>query len=140
VGVDAVMAVALENESDVEILNERFRNTHEQFDSTFGGRSLSLIGCQRIKDDEYFEYINTYYVDTGLQRLYSEGYERGDCFKLITQLEWLRSQPEVIEVYYGGDCYDYPSLWTKEDSIGLLFHFFKFGHTPYRKPSKWEVK
>lgn len=125
------MAVALTADASVEKLNARFRATHSKDDTLFYEDDEDLILGLMPRDAETIEYVNAYAVQTGLSRYYGIGYERGSALKIITQLEWLRAQPEVIEVYYGGDTSDWPSLWTKEDSAKLLWHFFKHGHAPY---------
>jgi len=130
-GIDATMAVALKEGSDVDAINARFRETHSKDDSTFYKDDENLILALMPRDAETIEYVNAYNVQTGLCRYYGVGYERGPALKLITQLEWLRAQPEVIEVYYGGDTSDWPALWTRQDSEKVLWHFFRNGHTPY---------
>lgn len=134
-GIDVMMWVVLKNESDKEILNERIKTIHEpealiMEQNIFGDQRELILGP--ISDPEG-EYLNVFSVNTGLARYYGIGYERGPILRIITQIEWLRAQPEVIAVYYGGDTSDTPNEFTQADSIKLLFHFFKYGETPYRK-------
>jgi hypothetical protein len=131
-GIDAVMAVALKSENDAAILNERFRKAHCKDDTLLNDeKDQDLVGGRPFQNAEWSEYVNTFGVHTGFHRFYGRGYERGPCLKIITQLEWLRSQPEVLEVFYDGDCGDGLQKWTKEDSEKTLWHFFKVGHSPY---------
>ncbi len=132
-GLDAVMAVALKQDANIEEMNARYKETHCLEDSLFP-IDQNLIEGKTIYDN--IEYINTYDVNTYCSRYYGIGYERGYLPRIINQLEWLRAQPETIEVYYGQDCGDGPSLWSKDDSIELLFHWFRQGNTPY---SKWAI-
>lgn len=135
-GIDAVMAVALKIGEKPAALNARFRETHQIEDTLLGGKcgGQNLIRGECPQEIETIEFVNAYYVGTGLSRYYGAGYERGPALRIVTQLEWLRAQPEVIAVYYGGDCSDAPSLWSENDSVALMKHFFKYGHSPY---SKW---
>jgi hypothetical protein len=131
-GIDAWMAVALREGADVSAINQRFKKTHDQSDCLFKKDEELIIGlCPSYW--EAIEYVNAYRVNTSLNRFYGQGYERGPCQNILLQLEWLRAQPEVIEVYYGGDCSDAPSLWTEADSVELIKHYWKHGNTPYAK-------
>ncbi len=141
-GIDCIGAVSLKPGTTPKGLNERFKTIHEQYDTCLRPCD-ELIGgnCADRYDD--VEETNAYRINFDLARYYGKGYARGPWMKIMTQLEWLRAQPEVVAVYYGGDCSDSPSLWTREDTLETLQYFFERGHSTYRSNqghNGWETK
>lgn len=128
-GIDATMAVA--TVETPEKLNMRFRKTHSCHDSLIN-ESECLIEYSMDIPANTVNYGNVYKVNCGLARYYGIGYERGPAMRIILQLEWLRAQPEVLAVFYGGDEYG-PQPWTEEDSMRLMKHFFAHGNARYAK-------
>lgn len=141
-GIDAEIYVALKKGADIKEINKRFKEIHSAEDVVFKDTDNLIIGksdCTYY--NEHFEYTNTYEVNTYCARFYGEGYERGPCQQLVLQIEWLRAQPETVELYYFGDSGD-PRVWTYMDSVDLMTHFWKVGHSPYADWAKatWKVK
>jgi hypothetical protein len=127
-GIDAEMAVTLKNANDIDLLNARFKVAHDCEDTAVPSNGDLIF---RDQLNEGFP-TNTFAVNVGWMRYYGKHYERGPILKFITQIEWLRAQPEVLEVYYGGDCDVGLNPISREESVELLFHFFKYGEQPYR--------
>lgn len=129
-GLNAIGAVSLKPGLTPDTLNERFKNTHEPYDTCLPPQA-DLIGGLCPKYYEGVEEENAYHIHFDLARYYDTSYARGPWMEIMTQLEWLRAQPEVVAVYYGSDCSDWPTLWTREDSMETLQFFIERGHSSY---------
>lgn len=128
-GLDVMMGVSLRYRESAPVLNERFRNSHDR-DDVIAEEDLIIGDAPDTWGEIHMAHGAAFEVSTGLSRYYGIGYERGPILKIITQLEWLRAQPEVLNVWYSSDSREEPRLWTQKDSEKLLWHFFKVGHSP----------
>lgn len=73
-------------------------------------------------------------IDFDLDRLYSEGYARGNFVKHATICGWLRRRKYVEAVYYGGDCSDLAELseWTQDTERKLFDLYLTSNRLSYR--------
>ena len=67
-------------------------------------------------------------------RYYGEGYERGPALKLAAIMLVLLGQPDVEEVYYGGDSSGIAGEpYTRERVHALIDYYCHFGREPYMR-------
>lgn len=118
------------------VLNERFRETYSNywFDGLIDNEEKNLLSTQAKTCSHYSTPCDWYELNL-VPRLYDKAYTRGCFHYLGTALEWLRRQPEVEEVYYGGDDCGV-SEWTKERADELFEFWFTHGNRPYNRSFK----
>ena len=62
---------------------------------------------------------------------YGEGYERGPWPELYGCIEWLRMQPIVSDVWYGGDCGGKFKRMDRSATDEMWGYFARVGRLPY---------
>lgn len=63
-------------------------------------------------------------------RYYGPGYEGGPILQIAGIAQWLKANIEECQIWYGGQ---YGGAGAGPlDIAGLLAHWYRFGHTPYR--------
>lgn len=130
-GINACIYFKMQTPFDSDLLNK-------QFEWAFGDSAYARPYVTKRYFIENPDVDNIYWVNTDCARYYSVGYERGPILEIVTLIEWIRNKLPQAEIYYSGDCYDienYP-LWTREDSIKILNHFWNVGYGPYNNTGK----
>jgi hypothetical protein len=67
-------------------------------------------------------------------RYYGEGYERGPGLQFAGILFYLASQPDIKEVWYGGDSSGTRGeLYDKDKAVELMAYYCEHGRLPYQR-------
>lgn len=139
-GLDVNIYVRTHNKNDFELLNERVKSIHAPSDLVlhFESKKGLLHKYERETDKSgHWSEINS------LARYWGPYYERGPFWRIFTTLEWLRTQPEVCEILYGGDVNieDAPE-WTKAKADKYLSLYVMHGESGSYRPDyakgRWE--
>lgn len=144
-GVDARIAVKFDPApSHVRVKELQFHLMHRFGHEMFWTKSWKAKDEWEVKDfivpiiegecyfDSDFDATGLWFVSL-YSRYYGEGYERGPGLELAGIVYFLASQPDVIEVRYGGDSSGtHGEVYDQKKALELFEKFCRDGQLPYQ--------